>query len=172
MPFDLTKFLLCSALAENVDPDTAGANQLALAASMMNMGLMQTAVFAVALAQSQAQAGTTGTSSSGTPSSRRSLHGRRARAPMAKVRVPGLRQLSERKEIEDLLAEHKLEARFQEQRIPELTGQGFALHWPAEGADVDEGTEVQVMLLLPEEAGNGESIDAVAARPRRKAGGA
>jgi hypothetical protein len=54
MQFDLTKFLVCRAIAENADPDTAGADRLALLASMMNMNLVQSAVVASVLAQSQA----------------------------------------------------------------------------------------------------------------------
>jgi hypothetical protein len=151
MQFDLTKFLLCRAVAENADPDTAGADQLALLTSMMNLGLVQSAVIASVLAQSQAPPPT----GNGVAAP---LHRGRRAAPMAansasrrKVRVPRLDELSSASEIHEHLQRHKLEPRVHRETVPGIRAPRVLRHWPGPDVEVDEGTEIDVLFLVPED---------------------
>jgi hypothetical protein len=54
MAFSIQQFLIARAVGENVNPDQQSVNRIALVTSMMNVGLAQSAILAMALAQNQA----------------------------------------------------------------------------------------------------------------------
>lgn len=149
MQFDLTKFLVCRAIAENVDPDTPGANRLALAASLLNMGLAQSAVLASVLAAGQAPR------AQGVARGR--WRGRRAGAPTAKVKVPNVHHMSDPRQIHDHLREHKLQSRIDIEAMAEIKSPRVLRQWPEADADVDEGAEINVLLLTPENGRHGDA---------------
>lgn len=169
MQFDLTTFLVCRAIAENEDPDTPGADRLALAASMMNMGLAQSAVLASVLAAGQAppaQSAAPVTSRRAAParSRRQSARSLAARKPAARVRVPNVRDMPDPKQIEDHLHERKLRPVVHRERVPEIKSPRVVRQWPEADEDVDEGTEINVLLLVPEEGSKDEAEPRAAAR--------
>jgi hypothetical protein len=170
MQFDLTKFLLCRAVAENADPNTTGADQLALLTSMMNLGLVQSALMASVLAQSQAPPPTgTGVVSP--------LHRGHRAAPMAassarvassrrKVRVPRLDDLASAREIHEHLQRHRLEPRFHRETVSGIMAPRVLRHWPEADVEVDEGTEIDVLFIVPDDGEHHDIGDRV---PRKRA---
>jgi hypothetical protein len=172
MQFDLTKFLVCRAVAENADPDTAGADRLALLTSVMNMNLVQSALIASVLAQSQAQSIPPAGDGGAAP-----LHRGRRTAPMAaysarvassrrRVRVPRLDDLASASEIHEHLQRHKLEPRVHRETVPGILAPRVLRHWPGADVEVDEGTEVDVLFIVPE---GSEHDDRNSHIPRRDA---
>jgi hypothetical protein len=172
MQFDLTKFLVCRAIAQNADPDTAGADRLALLASMMNMNLVQSAVVASVLAQSQAPPPISTTGGGAAVA----LHRGRRAPPMAsgadvassprRVRVPRLDDLASASEIHEHLQRHRLEPRVHSETVPGILAPRVLRHWPGVDTEVDEGTEIDVLFIVPEE---GEHDDGDSHIPRRDA---
>ena len=160
MQFDLTTFLVCRAIAENADPDTQGANRLALAASLMNAGLAQSAVLASVLAARQAPPAQ---SAALAPSRRRNARPLAAGKPAARVKVPSVRHMSDPRQIEDHLRERKLRPLVHRAPVTEIKTPRVARQWPEADEDVDEGAEINVLLLVPEE-GKDEAEPRVPAR--------
>jgi hypothetical protein len=151
--FNAMNFLLFRAIADR-NLDTPQADRLALAVSLMNMGLMQSVVLTSLLAQSSDGQGSSTTGVS--------VRGRRARSlaaptPAAKVKVPSVRHMSDPKKIDEHLHEHRLRTRIHREAIAEIKSPRVLRQWPEADEDVDEGAEVNVLLLIPEEARHGSA---------------
>jgi hypothetical protein len=151
--FDLTKFLLCRAIAENADADTPDADRVALVTSLMNVGLVQSAILTRVVAERQAPP-TGSTLETISPRGR----GRRGRftaagTSAARVKVPDLAKMSNADQIRRHLEEHRLQPRIHHATIPEIKASRMARQWPAADADVDEGAEIYVFLVEPDEGG-------------------
>jgi len=156
MQFDLMKFLLCRAIADNADPDTPGADRVALVTSLLNMGLVQSAVLTSVIAAGQAPP----PRALGAANVRSRSRWGRSAAPItsaAKVKVPSVRHMSDAKQIHDHLHEHKLRPMIHRETIPEIKTPRVLRQWPAADEDVDEGAEINVLLLVPEESGHGKA---------------
>jgi hypothetical protein len=166
MELDLTKFLVCYAIAGNADPDAPQATTLALATSLLDMSLVQSAVVTQMVAQSlapgQKPVAQMGSVLPAAPFGSRPrfsrLRGRRARAmaARARVKVPSVRHMANPADIHTHLHEHKLRPVIHREQLAEIKEPRVLRQWPEAGADVMEGTEVNVLLIVPEEHERGE----------------
>jgi hypothetical protein len=168
MPFDITKFVVCRAVAENANPDTNSADRVAILTSMMNMGLVQSAILASALAGNEVPVPAAG--GGGVPSARLFSRRRRplalANSPVPRVKVPHIRHLKSESEIHEHLGHHHLRARIHAERAPELKEPRIIFQSPEPDEEIDPDGEVTVVLLTPVEpegVGHGEQTI-----PRRK----
>jgi len=162
MQFDVTTFLLCRAIAENADPDTPGADRLALVASMLDLGgPLQSALLTSALARGQAPA----TNGETPVAALRTGHRRRrALASPAAIKVPSVRHLNDAEQIHAHLQGHKLRPVIHREMIPEIKVPRVLRQWPEADSDAFEGADVNVLLLVPEGAPHAESESRPASR--------
>jgi hypothetical protein len=156
MPFPLMDFVVCRTVAQIVDPSQASADQAALLATMMpNTNLAYRLLFTSAFAQSLAPAPPppNGLGIAARPGGRRAqaaTNRSHAAAVRGKVRVPRLDHLRRASHIHEHLQEHRLAPRFHYETAPEVKESRVLRHWPEAGAEVDEGTEIDVFFLVPE----------------------
>lgn len=68
-----------------------------------------------------------------------------------KVRVPKLDELASAREIHEHLQRHKLEPRVHRETVPGILAPRVLRHWPGPDVEVDEGTEIDVLFLVPDE---------------------
>lgn len=162
MQLDLTKFLLCRAIAENADADTSSADRVGLLTSMLGKDLGTSAVLAYVIAENQAPSVAADGEGSGTTVARVRPRGRRGRrgrpaATSAKVVVPSVRHMSDPQLIQAHLHEHKLQARIDREAVPDLKTARVLRQWPEKDTAVDEGTEISVLMIVPEDGRHAES---------------
>ena len=161
MEFELTKFLVCRAIAENADPDTPGADRMALVASMLNVGLVQSAVLASVLAEVRRRPSAAPASVTSSGGRARLLGGGQAsRQGEGAQRAPHVRSKADRGPS----AGTPSAAAVRPRAGPEIKTPRVVRQWPEADKDVDEGAEINVLLLVPEEGKDGAAEPRVPAR--------
>jgi hypothetical protein len=149
-------FLTSYMIASNNGLDARSADRLAILMGLMDMSQMQTAVLTSLLAGSALAS--TSSSQGATPTLSRRRRGRALAGPIGapKVKVPSVDNILEPGQIREYLQQRKLRARIHLKAIQEIRTPRVLHQWPEADADVDEGAEVHVMLLVPEEGRHGE----------------
>jgi hypothetical protein len=168
---DLTRFLTYLLLAQNADSDAEGAGRAALLTSMLDVDLPTGAVLVSAIAgglASPPSPTTTPAGGKGLAGLRGRGRGRRGhakRAARAKVKVPSVRHLSDPEQIHAHLHQHKLRSLVHREAMADIKTPRVVRQWPDADADVDEGAEINVLLLVPED---GRRDEAETRPPTRK----
>jgi hypothetical protein len=151
---DMTRFMMYLLLAQNVDADAEGASRAALLTSMLDVDLPTGAVLVSAiagsLAPSPSPAGPAGGKGLGGLRGR-GRRGHAKRAVRAKVKVPSVRHLSDPEQIHAHLHGHKLRPLIHREVMADIKTPRVVRQWPDADADVDEGADVNVLLLVPED---------------------
>jgi hypothetical protein len=147
VPFDITKFLFCRAIAERANPDTGSADRVAMLTSMMNWGLVQSAVVASALASNEAPIPMTAVGGN----TRLSRRGATRSTAVARVKVPSVKHLSAEKEIHEYLGQHRLRARIHAEPSHEVKEARVIFQSPEPDEETAPEGEVIVVLLTPRE---------------------
>jgi hypothetical protein len=149
--FDIPTFLTYRAVAEGTSSNDQSASRVALLVSLLNMDLIPGMLIARALAGSPAPVKANG----GLILGRGRHRGRRGQAllaPRARVKVPAVHHLSDPERISAHLHEHKLRPLIHREPMPEIKVPRVLRQWPEVDTEVDEGAEINVLLLVPEDS--------------------
>jgi hypothetical protein len=149
---DMTAFLTYFAIARNKDPDTGSAGKAALLTSMLNLDLLPGVLVASALANNLAPP----TATTPVPSGgifgrrhRRGRHGLPAPVGRARIRVPNVGDMSDADEIHAHLSRHRLRPLIHREAMAEIKTPRVLRQWPEADADVLEGEQINVLLVVP-----------------------